>query len=192
MLKGTHLETERLLLRPFDLRDTESLHGILRQEEVTRYLPEDVMSLEEVKRIVAWLTECYQKNTPEHIVKLTLAVVWKEDQRIIGWCGLGPLEFNPREIEIYYGLSKEYWGKGIATEAAQAMLRYAFDTIKLDKIVAVTHPENIASVKIIEKMGMISGKRIESLPAEHSYYEGCLYYSLYREEYLSRSESRTF
>jgi ribosomal-protein-alanine N-acetyltransferase len=191
MLKGTHLETGRLLLRPFDLQDSDSLHGILRQEEVTRYLPEDVMSLEEVKRIVEWLTECYQKNTPGHIVKLTLAVVWKEDQRIIGWCGLGPLEFNPRDIEIYYGLSKEYWGKGIATEAAKAMLRYAFDNIKLDKIVAVTHPDNIASVKIIEKMGMSYEKRIDGLPTEHRFYEGCLYYSLCREDYLSSWESPT-
>jgi ribosomal-protein-alanine N-acetyltransferase len=75
MLQGTRLETERLIIRPFDLPDAESLHEILRQEEVVRYLPEDVMSLEEVKRILAWLTECYQKNTPDHIVKLTLAVV---------------------------------------------------------------------------------------------------------------------
>jgi ribosomal-protein-alanine N-acetyltransferase len=187
MLKSTHLETERLFLRPFDLRDSESLHGILQQEEVIRYLPEDVMSLGEVKRIVAWLTECYQKNTPEHIVKLTLAVVWKEAQRLIGWCGLGPLEFNPRDIEIYYGLSKDHWGRGIATEAARAMLRYGFDTIKLDKIVAVTQPENVASVKVIEKMGMIYRRRIENLPAEHCFYKGCLYYSLYKEEYLKSS-----
>ena len=46
MLPVTTLETERLIIRPFDLRDSETLHGILRQEEVTRYLPEDVMSLE--------------------------------------------------------------------------------------------------------------------------------------------------
>jgi ribosomal-protein-alanine N-acetyltransferase len=192
MLQSATIETQRLIIRPFDLRDTDSLHEILGQEEVTRYLPEDVMSLEEVKRTVAWLTECYQKNTPDHIVKLTLAVVWKEDLRLIGWCGLGPLEFNPKDTEIYYGLQKEYWGKGIATEAAKAMLRYAFDNIKLDKIVAVTHPDNIASVKIIEKMGMSYRKRIDGLRTEHSFYEGCLYYSLKREDYLSRSESRTF
>jgi ribosomal-protein-alanine N-acetyltransferase len=143
------------------------------------------MSLEEVRRILTWLTECYQKNTPKHIIKLTLAVVQKQDGRLIGWCGLGPLEFDPKEIEIYYGLSKEYWGKGIATEAVVAVLGYGFDTLKLDKIVAITHPENIASIKIIEKMGMIFKKRIENLPAEHSFYEGCLRYSLNREDYLS-------
>jgi ribosomal-protein-alanine N-acetyltransferase len=189
MLQDTTLETERLIIRPFHLRDTEALHGILNQEEVTRYLPEDVMSSEEVKRILAWLTECYQKNTPEHVVKLTLAVVQKENKGLIGWCGLGPLEFDPKEIEIYYGLSKEYWGKGIATEAAVAILGYGFNTLKLDKIVAITHSENIASIKIIEKMGMIFKKRIGSLPAEHSFYEGCLYYSLKKENYINSRES---
>jgi RimJ/RimL family protein N-acetyltransferase len=58
--------------------------------------------------------------------------------------------------------------------------------------VAVTQPENVASVKVIEKIGMTYRRRIENLPAEHSHYEGCLYYSLNGEEYLSRWESQTF
>lgn len=178
------LETERLIVRPFNLNDAAALHKIVSQEEVMKYLPEDVMSLEEVRRIISWLTDCYEKNTPECILKFTLAVVSKADQKLIGWCGLGPLEFSPEEIEIFYGLSEDHWGKGMATEAVKAVLHYGFDAIKLDNIVAVTHPQNVASARIIEKLGMIYRKKIERLPEKYSSYEGCLYYSLSRDEYL--------
>jgi len=184
MFKDMCLETERLLVRPFKFEDAHALRKIVSQKEVMRYLPEDVMSLKEVKRMISWLNDCYEKNSPERIIKFTAAVVWKKDQKVIGWCGLGPLDFDPKKIEIFYGLSEEYWGKGIATEAGKAMLHYGFDAIKLNKIVAVTASENVASIRVIEKMGMIYTKKIKKLPEEHSSYEGCLYYSLSRHEYF--------
>ena len=183
MFKDVRLETERLAVRPFELDDAAALHGIVSQEEVMKYLPEDVMSLEEVRHVISWLADCYQKNTPECILKFTLAIISKKDEKLIGWCGLGPLEFSPEEIEIFYGLSKDQWGKGIATEAARTVLRYGFETLKLDPIVAVTDPRNAASVKVIEKLGMIYRRKIENLPEKYSFYEGCLYHSLSREEY---------
>lgn len=187
MLDDLHLETERLIMRPFDLEDSEQLHGILSQEEVMRYLPEDVMSLKEVKRTISWLKDCYGKNSPGHIVKLTLAAVSKQDQKVVGWCGLGPLEFSPKEIEIYYGLSKHNWGKGFATEAAKAMLHCGFDKFKLETIVGITKPENIASARVLEKLGMIYRKKIGKLPEKQRFYEGCLYYSLSKDEYTGNT-----
>jgi ribosomal-protein-alanine N-acetyltransferase len=184
MLEGTRFETKRLLVRPFDMHDAEELHEILSQEEVMRYLPEDVMSMAEVKGIISKLISYYDENSPGHIVKLTLAVVLKESQQIIGWCGLGPLEVNPQEIEIYYGFSKHHWGKGCATEAAKAMLRYGFDHFKLDPIVGITKPENTASSRVLEKLGMVYKKRVGKLPENQRFYEGCLYFSLSRAEYL--------
>jgi ribosomal-protein-alanine N-acetyltransferase len=186
MFKNIRLETERLIVRPFSLDDTATLHEIVSQDEVMEYLPEDVMTIEEVGRVISWLNECYDKNTPECILKFTLAVISKGDQKLIGWCGLGPLEFSPEEVEIFYGLSKDQWGKGIATEAATTVLRYGFETLKLDQIVAVTDPRNAASVKVIQKLGMIFRKKIENLPEKHRSYEGCLYYSLSRQEYSHR------
>jgi ribosomal-protein-alanine N-acetyltransferase len=184
MFKNVRLETERLLVRAFELDDAPALHRIVSQEEVMRYLPEDVMSIEEVRHVISWLADCYQKNTPECILKFALAVVLKENEKLVGWCGLGPLEFSPEEIEIFYGLSKDQWGKGIATEAATTVLGYGFETLKLDQIVAVTDPRNAASVKVIAKLGMIYRKKVENLPEKYSSYEDCLYYSLSRDEYL--------
>ncbi len=189
MFKDIWLETERLIIRPFNPNDAHRLHRIVSQKEVMKYLPEDVMSLEEVKKLIAWLIDCYEKNRPDHIIKFTTAVVWKQSELVIGWCGLGPLEFNPAETEIYFGLSKEYWARGLATEAAKAMLHHGFTTIRLDKIVAVVHPQNVASQKVLEKAGLRYLVKYETLPARHSYYDGYLYYSLPKDDYLSWSRA---
>ena len=64
MFKNVRLEAERLVIRPFELDDAPALHEVVSQEEVMKYLPEDVMSIEEVRHVISWLTDCYQKNTP--------------------------------------------------------------------------------------------------------------------------------
>jgi ribosomal-protein-alanine N-acetyltransferase len=147
-----------------------------------RYLPEEVMSSDKVKKIISWLLDCYQKNTPECIMKFTLAVLLKDENKLIGWCGLGPLDFSPENIEIFFGLSKEYWGKGLATEAGKSVLHYGFETIGLEEIAAVAHPQNLASIKVIEKLGLIYKKKIGSLSDKYKSYQGCLYYSLLKRE----------
>ena len=183
MFSDCLIETDRLILRPFTMNDISEFHEIITREEVVRYLAEGLISLEELKRILEWLIDCYDRNSPRSIIKFTLAVTHKKTNRIIGWCGLGPLEFSPSEIEIYYGLSVDHWGRGLATEAAKALLDYGFSTIGLDTIVAVVKPDNVASRKVIEKLGMKQTKVVENLPPGSEFYEGMFYYSLDRTEY---------
>jgi len=111
-------------------------------------------------------------------------VVLKETNRVIGSCGLGPLDFSTDETELFYALRKEYWGKGLATEAARAVLKYAFKTIKIERLVAVTMPANVSSVKVIEKLGLRFEKKVTGLSGDFADYEGDLYYTMTREEYL--------
>jgi ribosomal-protein-alanine N-acetyltransferase len=151
MFKNLRIETERLIIRPLTSADAEDMHAVVSQENVMRFLPQNVMSLDEVKGIISWLNDCYEKNSPDKIIKYTVGIEWKDDRRIIGWVGLGPLDFEPTEIEIFYGLSEKYWGKGIATEAVMAMLYYGFRVIGLRKIVAVTDCQNVRSLKVIKK-----------------------------------------
>jgi ribosomal-protein-alanine N-acetyltransferase len=167
-------------VRPFELSDAEELHAVVSQSNVVRFLPEDEMSLEEVRDILEWLRSCYRKNTPEKILKWTLAIVWQETSRVIGWCGLGPLDFNTREIELFCGLSEAHWGRGIAAEACRAVLDYAFTDIGLSRIVAVVKPQNVQSIRLIEKLEMSPEGHIRGLAEEFRHYEGCLYYSLTR------------
>lgn len=180
-------ETERLIIRPLTTDDVPAVYEIVSDPEVMRFLPDDVTSLEELKELFEWLLNCYEKNTPGNLIKLTEGVVWKEINTLIGWCGLGPLDFNPDEIEIFGGLAKEYWNRSVATEAAREMLRYGFEIIELDRIVAVADPENIGSVKLIEKLGMRFQKNVGKLPEKHKSYEGHLYYFITKEEFIEKS-----
>jgi ribosomal-protein-alanine N-acetyltransferase len=178
MFKDLHIETDRLVLRCFGLDDLPVFHSIVSQPEVMKYLPEDVMSLEETQEILAWLVESYDVNTPDQIRKFTVAVVSRKNNTVIGWCGFGPLEFDPGQIELFYGISYPEWGKGYATEAAGAMLRYGFETIGLKEIVAVVNHDNLASKRVIEKLNLIYRKNIHGLEPEYNIYDGCLMYSM--------------
>lgn len=185
MFTDIYIETERLVVRPFTLGDRDPLYTIVSQEEVMRYLPEGVMSREETLETLSWIIDCYGKNTPEKIIKFTVAVDLRETNELIGWCGLGPLAFLPWEIEIFYGVTRRLWNRGIATEAAEAMLEYGFSGIGLKRIVGVVYPENRASKRVLEKAGMKYDRMVTGLPPEHEEYQGVLSYSLTADEWSS-------
>ena len=178
------LKTKRLIVRPFRPADARQLHSVLSQPNVMKYLPEDVMSLEEVCELIDWLQTCYAENRCDNIQKWTLAIVWNKTSQVIGWCGLGKLDFNPRETELFYGLSEAYWGKGIAAEACRAVIEYAFSSLGLTRIVAVVDPDNRQSQRVIEKLGMRPEKRVSDLAEEFRHYEGFLCYSIAQEQGL--------
>lgn len=183
MFRDFRIETERLVLRPFTHDDLIPFHTILSREEVMRFLPEDMLSLEEVEHILDFVTDCYSSNTPDNIVKFTVAVLNKAAGRLIGWAGLGPLEFDPDRIELYYGLAEAHWGKGLATEAAGAVLGFGFLSLRLPEITAVVNPENEASVRVLEKLGMRRREVVHGLPGDQAFYEGFHLYSLTIQEY---------
>ena len=179
VFSNINLRTKRLVVRPFEPADAEQLQAIVSQPRVLEFLPEDVMTLEEVQSAIEWFQQCYRENTPEKIVKWTLAIVWAETSRVIGWCGLGPLDFSLEETELFCGLDEAYWGKGIAPEACRALLDYTFAKVGLARVVAVVDPANKRSRRLIEKLGMQFEKQVSGLPDEHSHYENCLYYSIF-------------
>jgi len=184
MFKDIYIETERLIIKPYSLEDHDDLYKIYSDEKVMAFIPEGVMSYEWVKDLIKWMVEyCYEKNTPENIIKFGVSVADKESKKVIGWCGLGSLDCNPEDVEIFYGLSSEYWGQGLATEAAKAMLQYGFEVIGLNRIIAVVKPDNIPSQKVIEKMGMKFEKILQVDDIQYSGYDGELYYALTKDEY---------
>lgn len=97
------------------------------------------------------------------------AGVYRENGELIGFCGLDHL-WGGEEIEIGYWLAPDYWGKGLATEAAQAVLRYGFGRLGLLRIVAVAHPENQASIRVLEKLGMAFEKTVLHEGITHVYH----------------------
>jgi len=104
------------------------------------------------------------------------------DVKFIGWCGLQYLP-ETEEVEVAYLLGKAYWGKGLATEAAQASLRYGFEDLGLESIVGIVHLENKASQRVLEKLGLTC--------VEQANYFGmdCYRYSIECSSYKSASQN---
>jgi RimJ/RimL family protein N-acetyltransferase len=143
------ITTERLVLRPFAEQDAGPLYDILAEEGVLRYFPNtSPPPRDRVGRFIAHQL----KHWEEHGFGWW-AVEPRERGELIGWNGLQYLP-DTDEIEIGFLLAKDYWGQGLATEGARPGLWLGFETLRLERIVAVVHPENIASQRVIEKLGL--------------------------------------
>ncbi len=143
------IETCRLQLRHFTPNDADDLYRIYSQPDLFKYMSNDKPLLwEQARAVINSLTENWQQHQFG-----VWAVVYKNHQELIGHCGFKFLE-NTKEIQIGYILLKSYWNMGLGTEAAKASLEYAFEIANLERIVAVAKPENIASRRVMEKVGM--------------------------------------
>ena len=169
------LETERLIIRKFTPEDLETLIELRSDPEVNVYLGGTRMQNPQAieKRFQVYI-DSYRQNGFG-----VCAVIWKETGEMIGWSGLMPLE-GTSEIEVGYGMKKEFWGKGIGLECARAWLEYGFNRAGLERIVAVAYPENTGSWRIMEKCGMKYEK------TEPHYGEDCVFYSIARAEFFDK------
>jgi len=142
-------ETPRLILRRFTEEDAPLILQLNSDPEVVKYVHERVLHSEEDAKniIVNIILPQYEKNLGRW------AMYTKSDNEFIGWCGLKHV-FERNEIDLGYRLKQDAWGKGYATEAAAHTLEYGFNTLQLPLITGKAHVENIASLKILEKIGM--------------------------------------
>lgn len=144
------IETQRLLIRPGIESDAEPLHVIHSDPDVTRWLggamPASVQ--EERDRIV-------RLNSLEDQHGFTMWTVEEKDTgAVIGKAGLFPVEMKGPDVEVAYHFAKDRWGRGYATESAQACLDYGFDALGLTEIVGLVVPDNAASARVLQKCGM--------------------------------------
>lgn len=141
--------TARLILRPFTEEDAGPLHLILGEKDILRYFPNSgPPAIDRVQRLV----DHQIKHWEDHSLGWW-AVERHQDPGLIGWAGL---QFLPEtaETEVAYLLSRSHWGHGLATEAARASVQFGFEHRALATIIALVHPENRASQRVIEKLGM--------------------------------------
>jgi len=143
------LETERLILRPWSLDDIDALHQIWTDPQVRRYLWDDEVIPREraAAAVEAGVAEASQNG-----VGLWCALR-KPAGALAGFCGFRYIDDSP-DIELLYGLLPDYWGLGLATEAARAALEYGFDAARFTRIYARTDVPNRASVRVMERLGM--------------------------------------
>ena len=142
-------ETERLKIRRFYNNDLTTLLAMMSKPEVM-YAWESGFKKSEVRK---WINRQYTRYHKDGYGYF--AVVLKESGKLIGQAGLMKQEMNGETVvELGYIFDNSVWGQGYAIEAARACVDLAFNRFGLDKIYITTRPENIASVKTANKLGM--------------------------------------
>ena len=144
------IETSRLILRTFTELDAKLIYELNQDPDVIKYTHDPVKDLDHASEILT------KTIIPQYILYNhgRWAVHLKPALEFLGWCGLKyRLELN--EIDLGYRFKKDSWGKGYATEAAYASIRYGFDKLGLQRIVGRAEIDNIGSWKVLEKCRMV-------------------------------------
>jgi ribosomal-protein-alanine N-acetyltransferase len=144
-------QTERLFLRHFHLYDAEAMDRVFGDAEVMRFGP----GVQTAGWVREWLLRCLEDYYHKWGFGLW-AVVEKQTREVVGFCGLSrfPDVDDQPEIQLGYRLARAHWGRGIATEAAEAVREYAFQTLCLSRLISIIDPNNRASIRVAEKVGM--------------------------------------
>lgn len=171
------LETERLLHRRVTPDDLETIIRFRSDDEVNRYLGGARAKTREFNEArMKFYLETWEKYGFGFAM-----MIWKETGEEIGWSGLQPLE-DSGEIEVGYGLIKEFWRRGIGLETARGWLDFGFNQKNLPRIVAVAVPENTGSWRIMEKLGM------KSEGTKFHYGMDLFFYAISREEFAETNK----
>lgn len=142
------LETERLILRPLDEIDAGEIFAMRSDADVMRFIRETQKNRSESVDWIKLVSSRWQSERTGFC-----AMIKKRGGAFVGWCGVWRLD-ETGETEIGYAVAKDFWGKGFASEAARRFLQYAFAELDAEKVVAVARPENAASLRVMEKIGM--------------------------------------
>jgi RimJ/RimL family protein N-acetyltransferase len=150
------IPTERLVLRPFKASDLDAFAEMNADPEVVTFLGNgQPVDRQESWKIMAWLLGHWQLRGFG-----SWAVEERETKRFVGRVGLFYPEGWPG-IEISYVLARSAWGKGYATEGARTTMSYAFEKLKIPRVISLIHPANHLSVKVAEKLGEAFERRME-------------------------------
>jgi RimJ/RimL family protein N-acetyltransferase len=159
------LTTERLLLREFVEGDWPAVLAYQCDQRYLRFYKWEQRTDEEVRASVEKFVE-QQQEDPR--TKYQLAIRLQPDEVLIGNCGVRMQHAGATEAEIGYELAPDYWRRGYATEAARAILAFAFNEVKVHRVWAHCIAENVASAHVLEKLGL----RLEGRQREKEWFKG--------------------
>jgi ribosomal-protein-alanine N-acetyltransferase len=159
------LETQRIVLREFQFEDFDALAAILCDPETMRYYP---VSFDRAA-VADWI----QRNRTRYANDGhgLWAMILKSTRELIGDCGLVRQSvYAVDEIEIGYHVRRDLWNQGYASEAARACRDYGFANLKVDRLISLIRPENLASRRVAEKNGMTIWKEVTKVDLLHYVY----------------------
>ena len=153
------LETDRLIFRQLTLDDLDELYSLYGNPNVKRYVYEDAMTYEETSDELKWMIDVYTSQPGFGL----WGTILRETNEFIGRCGLLQWTIEERpEVELTYMLAEKYWGRGLGTEAARALMKYGFEVLKLPRLICCIDRENLASIRVAETLGMTFEKEVDT------------------------------
>jgi RimJ/RimL family protein N-acetyltransferase len=166
------IETARLRLCPLTTDAVDDIHRLWIDPNVRKYLWDDeVISREQASSAVEESISLFQASGYG-----LWGVFARGDKTLIGFCGYWFFH-DPPQLQLLYGIAPTHWGKGLAAEAATAVIEYGFEELTFDRIIASTDAPNLASLRVMEKAGMTFDKRV--------FINGLdtIYYAISREDF---------
>ncbi|WP_226576628.1 GNAT family N-acetyltransferase [Halobacillus litoralis] len=172
-------ESERLYLREVLQVDWSAFHPYASNEEAVKYQPWGPNTVEDSKFFV-W--QVRSDRLQKHRSRFVFTIYEKKLKKIVG-----NIEMNIRDWdgvgEIGFIIHHDHWGKGLATEAATLMLSFCFEVCGLQRVAAISNPENKASIHVLEKIGMVKeGTLRRDLLVKGEWKDSCVY-SMLRNEW---------
>jgi [ribosomal protein S5]-alanine N-acetyltransferase len=171
--------TDRLRLRPLGVEDLDAYAGIMGDPEVGKWFPKGTSyTREESEKSLSSIMEHWDKYGFG-----IWAVRTRGSPTLLGRCGLNTVT-EIGEVEVDFAFSKAFWGRGYGTESARAALLFGFQNLSLKVIIGLAKPDNTASRRVLEKIGMhfVGNIRLWGID--------CTYYAISESEYLRLASTR--
>lgn len=143
------IETRRLILRRVTTEDAHDMFKYLSDKDVVKHM--GLVPYQTVKDVlgeIRWYNSIYEEGTG-----IRWGITLKDFDKVIGSCGFLNMLTKHYRAEVGFELSKDYWGKGIASEALEAVVKYGYHHFNLERIEALIEPANLPSQKLVEKRG---------------------------------------
>ncbi|MDQ3841069.1 MAG: GNAT family N-acetyltransferase [Actinomycetota bacterium] len=176
------LETDRLILRQMILGDAEAVFAYASDPEVTRYVLWDTHhTIEDSETFLRSVAERY-----ENAEAADWGIVYKGNGRFIGGCSIVGWDLENARAEMGYVLSRQYWGQGLMPEAVRAMIAFGFEKMGLNRLEVRCITENTASVRVMEKAGMLYEGTLRQREFIKGAYRDTKIYSILKSEFSRR------
>lgn len=177
------LHTERLILRPFTLEDASSVEILASDIEMAKTtlhiphpFPDDLA--------VHWIERYNEKM--ERGSSYSFAIVLKDSMQLVG-CVMLFVAHNHKRGELAYWIGKSYWDNGYATEAANKMIEFAFQQLKVNRIWAAIMKKNIASIEVMKKLGLTYEGTFREHVLKWGVYEDIDYFGIVKSDFEGKS-----
>jgi ribosomal-protein-alanine N-acetyltransferase len=172
------IETRRLILREVTTDDAKDMLNYLSDKDVVTPMGlEPFSTVKDVWDEIRWYKSIYDNGTG-----IRWGITLKDSGKVIGSCGFLNRLTKHYRAEVGYELSKDYWGKGIASEALEAVVKYGYHHFQLERIEALIEPANLPSQKLVEKQGFKREGLLRHYEYTRGKFDDLYMYSIIKED----------